>query len=303
MKILITGSEGFIGRQMAADLTNGHELVLFDRRERADHNSPGHFVLGDLMDIEACKRAVHGVEAIAHLGAIGHARVPECYLRNTVGTWNLLSAAAAAGVKRIAFSSTINVYGQGGYKVGSKPYNPPSLPIDENTPPRPEDPYGLSKLANEHAMRGFSDAYGISAYCFRLAGVWTAKMTTEYRPHPIHGHWVPRPTHIIDPWNYVDIRDVVGAFRRFLEMPNPPEFGVSYLVADETTRDEPTMDLLARYIPQWVPLAGDRLPGHTPWFSNRRVKQDLAWAPKHSWRNGKQVASCGSDSTPQESNY
>jgi hypothetical protein len=60
---------------------------------------------------------------------------------------------------------------------------------------------------------------------------------------------------------------------------------MSYLVADDTTRPELTMDLLRQHIPEWVPLAGDRLGGHAAWFSNRRAKEDLGWKPVHTWRN------------------
>lgn len=284
MKILITGSEGFVGRFMAAELGKRHELVLFDVKEPATRPAGQSFVHGDLMDASTCARAVEGVEAIVHLAAAVHAWSPQAYERNTQSTWHLLTAAAKAGVKRFAFSSTINVYGQGAYKIGRKLYHPPYLPIDENVPPRAEDGYGLSKIANEQAIRGFSDAYGMKGYCFRLCGVWSAEDTEKYRPGAMHGRWVPHPARAIDPWNYIDIRDVASAFARFLEMDNPPEYGVSYLVADDTTRPEPTMDLLRQYIPEWLPLAGDRLPGHTPWFSNRRAKEDLGWRPMHTWR-------------------
>lgn len=267
---------------MVEELGKSHELVLLDQRESAEPAPKHPFIQGDLVDLEVCKRAVDGVEAIVHLGAIAHASIAHCYERNTHGTWNLLTAAVAGGVKRVAFSSTINVYGQGHYKIGKKLYNPPYLPIDENSPAPAEDGYGLSKLANEQAMRGFSDAYGISTYCFRLAGVWWPESTDRHNPGPIrHG---PSPRRIIDPWHYIDVRDVFDVFRTYLEMPVPPQSGVSYLVANETTAAETTMDLLERFIPEWVPLAGDRLPGHTPWFSNRRLQQDLGWSPRHSWR-------------------
>jgi nucleoside-diphosphate-sugar epimerase len=286
MKILITGSEGNIARFFKADLVTDHELVFFDLCEAKTPLTTGQtFIQGDLMDPDACRRAVDGVQGIVHLAAVVHGYLPQAYHLNTLGTWNLLTAAAAAGVPRIAFSSTINVYGQGSYKIGKKLYDPPYLPIDENVPVRPEDPYGLSKLANEQAMQGFSNAYGISTYCFRLPAVWTPEVTRTYRPHPIHGQWTPHPARTIDPWNYIDARDVVSAMRRFLEMPTPPDFGIAYLVADDTSRDELTMDLLQQHIPHWVPLAGDRLPGHTAWFSNQRAKKDLGWAPQHLWRN------------------
>jgi nucleoside-diphosphate-sugar epimerase len=280
MRILITGSEGRIGQHMRQRLEAEHELTLLDMRE--SKGSRHRFVHGDLVDSDTCKRAVEGVEAIVHLAAALHPGVPHAYVRNTTGTWNLMSAAAEAGVKRVAFASTINVYGQGIYKISQRVYKPAYLPIDENIPPRPEDSYALSKVACEQMMQGFSDGYGMAAYCFRLSGVWNPEWTDKYVPHP-HA-WALSPTRFIDPWTYVDMRDLVDAFRRFVEMPNPPAFGVSYLVADDTTRPEPTMELFQKYLPEWIPLVGDRLPGHRVWFSNERVKRDLVWRPEHMWR-------------------
>jgi UDP-glucose 4-epimerase len=188
-------------------------------------------------------------------------------------------------VKRIVFASTINVWGQGNYKIGTKVIAPPYLPIDENVPPRPEDGYALSKLANEQVLRGFSDAHGIRAYCLRLPAVWRPEQTERFTPPPLESLPPLTPTRIIDPWNYIDIRDVADAFQSALEIPTLPEFGVSYLLAADTTRPEPTQELLQRFIPEWLPLANDKLPAHAPWFSSATAERDLAWKPVHTWRN------------------
>ena len=281
MRILITGSQGRISQFVIPALEMDHELVLTDIQPAPQ---TGHtYIQGDLCDENVAARATEGVEAIIHLAA--NARpTPQTYQINTVTTWNLCSAAAAAGVRRIAFASSINAYGQGSYKVGSKLFAPPYVPIDENVPCRPDDSYGLSKIANEEVLRGFSDAYGISAYCIRLPGVWRPPWIESYAPKPLEN--VPPMTlrNLIDPWHYIDVRDVASVFKRFVESEHVPQFAVSYLTAEDTTRPEPTVELFERFLPELLPLGADKIEGYGPWFSSERAKNDLGWCPEHTWR-------------------
>lgn len=281
MRILITGSQGKIGSYLAPALEAEHELVLLDTKPAAQTRHK--YIEGDICDEEVAARATQGVDAIAHLAAILFP-TPETYQKNTLGTWNLCCAAAEAGVKRIAFASSINVYGQGRYKIGQKIVPPPYLPIDENVPGRPEDSYGLSKQANEQALRGFSDAFGIASYCFRLPGVWTPERTNSYAPAPLEHVWQFTAARMIDPWHYIDVRDIVSAFKKALENPSVPDFAVSYLTAGDTTRPEPTRELFERFLPEMLPLGADKIAGHGPWFSSERAKADLDWRPEHTWR-------------------
>jgi len=285
MRILITGSQGRIGGFVTRALEPAHELILLDTQPAPD--SPHRFFQGDLCDPQLVTRALEGVDAVAHLAA-NLSPSPQTYQRNTVGTWNLCAAAAEAGVRRVVFSSSINVYGQGRYKIGRREFPPPYLPIDEDVPPRPEDSYGLSKWANEQALRGFSDAYGIRAYCLRLPAVWVPARTEGYAPPPLEKCPALTPTRVIDPWHYIDVRDVAAAFQMALESPRLPEFGVSYLLADDTTRPEPTAELFTRFLPEWLRLGADRIPGHAPWFSSARARADLGWRPQYTWRRAKE---------------
>ena len=244
VRILITGSSGRIGSALARELEGEHELTLVDVRPPAAEapTTKHHFLLGDLEDEEVCRSAVEGADAIAHLGANPGAFMPRTYQRNTLSAWNLCNAAREAGVQRIAFASTINVWGQGQFKIGKTERIPPRLPIDETMHCYPEGSYGLSKLANEQVLRGFADGHGIKSFCFRLAGVWSQRWIDKYQPEPL-SQLPLDASHIIDPWHYIDMRDVVSAFRLALEAPDAPLFGVSYLVADDTTRPELTVDL------------------------------------------------------------
>lgn len=288
MRVLITGSQGHVGTHVTRLFEDEFELTLLDARAAPAGAQRHRFIQGDLMDDAICRQAVDGVEGIVHLAASPTPYAPHTYQRNTVSTWNLCEAAARAGVRRIAFASTINVCGLGRYKLGPKEHTPPYLPLDENVPCYPEDPYGLSKVANEQVLRAFAEAHDIKAYCFRLAHVWMPGRLENYQPAPLERIAPLTTTRIIDPWHYIEVRDVAAAFRLALVKPEVPEFGASYMVADDTTRPELTRDILSRFVPQWLPLAGDRLQGHAAWFSTARAKADLGWQPRYTWRDNGQ---------------
>lgn len=280
MRLLITGSQGRIGRFVSAALEAEHDLVLLDIPPA---ETPHPYIQGDLCDEEVAARAVDRVEGIVHLAANPHP-TSQTYQRNTLGTWNLCTAAAAAGVRRIAFASSINAYGQGKYKIGPKLFPPPYLPIDENVPCRPDDSYGLSKVANEEVLRGFSDSHGICAYCFRLPGVWRPPWFEQYVPKPLEAVSPLTIGNLIDPWHYIHVEDVASAFKKVMESTTVPEYAVSYLTAEDTTRPEPTVEIFERFLPELLPLGADRIAGHEPWFSSERAKRDLGWRAEHSWR-------------------
>ncbi len=120
MKILVTGSSGFLGSHIADALSEaGHQVTLFDiqpsRYRRPDQSE----VVGDLRNRETLEQAVQGQEAIFHLAAIADIDVAESEPLatmdvNVLGTVNLLDLARKHGCKRFVFASSIYVYSQTG---------------------------------------------------------------------------------------------------------------------------------------------------------------------------------------------
>jgi UDP-glucose-4-epimerase GalE len=165
MRILVVGGAGYIGSHVARHLIgHGHEVWVFDSLVRGHRAAApeGRLIVGDLGDgagLEACLRE-HRIEAVMHFAAF--ALVPESvsdpalyYRNNVVGSLNLLDAMRAAGVPRIVFSSTCAVYGN------CEP------PIVEETPRRPINPYGFTKLVIEHALADYAAAYGLGYSALR----------------------------------------------------------------------------------------------------------------------------------------
>jgi UDP-glucose-4-epimerase GalE len=168
--ILVIGGAGYIGSHCARALRQaGHEAIIFDNLSTGYEILASGFELvkGDVLDSSALAKALQRVDAIMHFAA--HAYVgesvtnPRKYFHNNVeGGLVLLNTALDAGVKKIIFSSTCAVYGV-----------PAKIPIEENIPRQPVNPYGVSKLFFEQALEAYDRAYGFryaSLRYFNAAG-------------------------------------------------------------------------------------------------------------------------------------
>lgn len=170
MRLLVTGGAGYIGSVVARQLLErGHELAVLDNLERGHREAvPGEarLIVADLRDHDAVQSALReGFEGVLHFAALSlvgeSVRHPERYYRTNVGgTLNLLEAIVASGVERLVFSSTAAVYGQ-----------PERIPVVEDAPPRPTNPYGSSKLAVDGMIGDFCHAHGLGAVSLRYFNV------------------------------------------------------------------------------------------------------------------------------------
>lgn len=161
--VLVIGGAGYIGSHAARALKRaGHEVIIFDNLSTGFELLASGFELikGDILDAQELAPALSRADAIMHFAA--HAYVgesvanPKKYFHNNVeGGLSLLNSALAAGVKKIIFSSTCAVYGE-----------PAKVPIEENIPRQPVNPYGVSKLFFEQALESYDRAYG-----FRFASL------------------------------------------------------------------------------------------------------------------------------------
>jgi len=155
--VLVIGGAGYIGSHTARALKRaGHEVIIFDNLSTGYELLATGFevVKGDVLDKGALAKALSRSDAMMHFAA--HAYVgesvtnPRKYFHNNVeGGLSLLNAAVDAGVNKIIFSSTCAVYGV-----------PAKVPIEENIPRQPVNPYGVSKLFFEQALEAYDRAYG-----------------------------------------------------------------------------------------------------------------------------------------------
>jgi len=160
MKVLVIGGAGYIGSHVALELMEaGHEVVAFDNLSsglRQNVFAGERLVEGDIMDGAALAAVMkEGFDAAVHLAAFkaaGESMLdPGKYASNNIaGTINILNAMAAAGIKRLVFSSSAAVYGEPRY-----------LPIDERHPTEPENFYGFTKLDIERILGWYDRLKGL----------------------------------------------------------------------------------------------------------------------------------------------
>ena len=160
MNILVTGGAGYIGSHTADAIEkSGHAAIIYDNLSAGHRWAVGSKTLigADLADKLSIQRAIeqYHIEAIIHFAAhayVGESVVdPRKYFRNNaVNTLNLLDVMLDLGVKYIVYSSTCATYGI-----------PQSLPISEEHPQRPVNPYGESKLFVERVLHWYEKAYDL----------------------------------------------------------------------------------------------------------------------------------------------
>lgn len=165
-RVLVTGGAGYIGSHTCIELmAAGHRVVALDnlcnskgeslaRVERIAGRALDAFVQADVRDREVLRTVFrrHQIDAVIHfagLKAVGEsvAKPLDYYDNNVSGTVALCEVMAEAGVKTLAFSSSATVYG-----------DPASVPIREDFPTGPTNPYGRSKWMVEHVLRDLSAA-------------------------------------------------------------------------------------------------------------------------------------------------
>src|SRR5437660_312208 len=190
MNIHAVGGAGYIGSVCAELLLDeGHGVTIFDNLSEGHRRAidpRAELIEGDLQDRQSLEKglAKQRPDAVMHFAAsalVGESmQNPSKYSRNNIANGlNLLDAMVAAGRKRIVFSSTCAIFGP-----------PERLPIDENLPTRPINPYGESKLAFERILRWYDEIHGVkcvSLRYFNAAGA-SARFGEDHR---VETHLIP----------------------------------------------------------------------------------------------------------------
>lgn len=167
--ILVTGGAGYIGSHAVLALQDaGYEVVILDNlvyghRDLVEKVLKVELIQGDIGDRALLDQLFKTREfaAVMHFAAYAYvgesvSQPAKYYRNNVVGTLTLLEAMCEAGIKNFVFSSTCATYGV-----------PQQIPISENQPQQPINPYGMSKLMVEQILSDFEQAYGLRSVRFR----------------------------------------------------------------------------------------------------------------------------------------
>ncbi len=303
MKVLVTGGAGYIGSAVVERLLkHGHVPVVFDnlsKGHRAAVAPEAAFIQANLQDGDVLTGALekHNIEAVIHMAAdslVGESMAdPLKYFgNNTGGAMSLLGAMLKVGVKKIVLSSTAAVYG-----------SPETMPITEDTPQKPTNPYGESKLMIEKMLRWSDEAYGlryVSLRYFNAAGA-TERCGEDHDPEThlipnvlrvaagkaehvkVFGEDYPTPdgTCVRDYIHVIDLADAhilaLNVMERRSEIYNLG-YGSGYSVAEVV---EMSRQVTGLRIPT---EAAPRRAGDPPVLiaSPDKIMRDLGWNPRHS---------------------
>ena len=271
MRILVTGHRGLVGVPVAALLRDrGHQVVGFDLADGQD-----------LLDPAAVRAAAGGCAAIVHLAALANdsAGSPERIMAvNVLGTWHVLLAAEAAGVPRVVYMSSAQVFG-----LAEGERRPDYFPVDDAHPRRAMRPYGLSKRLAEDVCEGFTARTGTVTVALRPVMVWSPG---EYRRTADRWHADPRSEW--EPyWEYgafVDVRDVAAAVNRALTAPVSGHHRMLLCAADIAATG-PSLQLAARLMPE-VPVTDQgryRADPRAALFDCSAAASALGWRAAYRW--------------------
>jgi UDP-glucose 4-epimerase len=187
VKLLVTGGAGYVGSVCAAHLVAaGHDVTVLDDLSTGHKDAVpegARLVEADLADA-ADDVLAEGFDGVLHFAAKSlvaeSVQRPELYWGgNVVTTFRLLEAMRRHQTPRLVFSSTAATYGE-----------PEQVPIREDAPTRPTNPYGASKLAMDHAIRSYAVAHGLAAVSLRYFNVAGAHGRYGER-HAVETHLIP----------------------------------------------------------------------------------------------------------------
>jgi UDP-glucose 4-epimerase len=167
--ILVTGGAGYIGSHAVLALIKaGYQVVILDNlvyghQDLVENVLQVELIKGDIEDRPLLDQIfqTHNIEAVMHFSAYAYVGEsvsnPDKYYRNNVvATLTLLEAMLSASIKKFVFSSTCATYGV-----------PEFIPLTEDHPQNPINPYGATKLMVERILADFDIAYGLKSVCFR----------------------------------------------------------------------------------------------------------------------------------------
>jgi nucleoside-diphosphate-sugar epimerase len=295
MKVLVTGANGFVGTALAVRLI--HEDWEVNRAIRSSVATDGGIAIGDIRVDTDWSPALSGCDAVVHLAARVHVMRdavsdPLTAFRavNVDGTFNLARQAAAAGVKRFIFLSSIKVNGEGREE-----------PYQETDRAAPRDPYAISKWQAEQGLHGIAAKTGMEVVILRPPLVYGPGVKANF--HRLLGvvdkGW-PLPLGAIrNRRSLLYLGNLVDAIQLCLE--HPAAAGQTYLLSDGEDVSSPelvrrlarAMGRPARLLPvppTWLRLAGrlvgrhaevERLLGSLV-VDSGRIRRELGWSSPFS---------------------
>jgi UDP-glucose 4-epimerase len=278
MEIAVTGGRGQTGRWVVDRLAADHEVTCLDRALPEEGHPAVDYRALDLTDAGGVFDAFTAIEpdAVVHWAAIpvaGQHPGVDLYRNNTLAAHAVLSAAGRVGARVVQASSD----GAYGFFFAEETPLPESLPVTEEHPLRPEDPYGLSKVVTEEVGKTVA----------RRDGVPVLSLRPTWIQEP--GVYPCRDSSYVDDlaagagnfWSYVDVRDVVDMVEAALaaDVTGHEAFNCA---GPDNALGRPLRELVAEFygdLPADCTVEGDAAA-----YDTTKARDLLSWEPTRSWR-------------------
>ena len=276
MRIVVTGGSGRLGTYTVRSLLEaGHEVLSLDRVPPAEELCDSW--VSDLSQIGDLYQAFKGSDAVVHLAAWqspGLTTDSATYSNNVTVSYNVLKAATDMDVGRVVMASSIAAYG---FTYAVKFWQPDYLPLDEDHPCAPQDPYGLSKITGERLADSFVSYTGTSVISLRISGV-----NFDLTYQSLLDRWANPGAKIGTFWSYIDARDAGKACRLAAET-NFKGHKICNLSNDISRYREPTAELIQKFLPGTKIREG--FSSHFGGLDNTRIKNLLGFEAQFDWRD------------------
>lgn len=274
--IVVTGAAGRLGRMVVRRLVNrGYSVTATDRVDLDDPDTD--FIRVDLNDSTQVGQILKDAEAVIHMGAIpGPTREgpTETFENNVQSTFNVLMASEELNLRRVVFSSS--AFGMG-WAHDPSAFVPLYLPLDEDHPMMPFEPYGLSKQIGECIGSMVARRSSTTVASLRFTNVVWPDVLAQF---PWEAPTPENPLTLVM-WAYANPDDVANAHIMALEADLTEH--ESFLLAEPTTRfEEPTIDLIRANFGSELQIRGE-LSGNTSVINSNKARQMLGWDPKNGW--------------------
>ena len=289
-RIFFTGGSGKAGRHVVPYLLDrGHQVVNLDlvpldypgvNNLTGDITDSGQMfnamsMYANLSELDA-GAGVQPFDAVVHFAAVPRILLTpdnRCFEINTLGTYNVIEAAAKLGIRKIIIASSETTYG---VCFSDGLTDPHELPLTEEYDVDPMDSYALSKLCNEKTARTFQRRTGADIYALRIGNV--------IEPHE-YGNF---PQFLAEPglrrrnaFNYVDARDLGQIVDLCIEK-DGLGFQVFNACNDTNVANIPAAALASTYFPG-VPITRE-LGEYESLMTNAKIRDVLGFKEAHDWR-------------------
>lgn len=302
MKLLVTGGAGYVGSVCATVLLEaGHDVTVIDNfgtGNRAAVPSGAELVEGEVANVIDNVLSSGGFDAVFHFAArslVGESmEVPEEYWRDNVGTTlTLLEAMRTHRVGNLVFSSTAATYGE-----------PDQVPITEDMPTAPTNPYGATKLSIDYAITSYCAAHGIAATSLRYFNVAGAYGSVGEN-REVETHLIPLVLQVAlghrdhisvfgTDWptadgtavrDYIHVRDLAAAHVLAFESNEPGVHRIYNLGSGDGYSVRQVIDMCREVTGRDIPSVETGRRAGDPAVliaSSEKIKRELGWSPERT---------------------